>query len=483
MCGIVGYVGYEQATPMLLHGLKNLEYRGYDSAGVAVHNKGKINVVKSKGRLNNLSQILDGGKNLVGTIGIGHTRWATHGEPSDTNSHPHISESGKFAIVHNGIIENYLSLKNELIREGRTFISDTDTEVAVQLIDSLYDGNLLETVRKAINKLQGSYAFGILCSDFPDRIIAVRKDNPLIIGFGEKENYIASDIPAILSKTRNICRLEDGNIAVLMADNVTIYDNNMNVISPNITHINWDVSSAEKCGYSHFMYKEIMEQPKAIRDTILPRIKDGKIVLDNIELSADYLNSLSKICIVACGSAYHVGCIAKYVIEKVTRIPVEVDLASEFRYRDPIIDSSALVIVISQSGETADTLAALREAKKRGARILSIVNVVGSSIASESDDVIYTWAGPEIAVATTKAFSTQLAVIYLIAIYIAERLNKIPDETYNNYISELLQIPEKIEKILEKADEVKTLAESTFNARNAFFIGRGLDYAVSLEVL
>lgn len=481
MCGIVGYVGYDEATPMLLHGLEKLEYRGYDSAGVAVYSEGKLKVVKKKGRLKNLSDILDGGKKLLGNTGIGHTRWATHGKPSDINSHPHMSDSGKFAVVHNGIIENYLRLRSDLIQKGKKFVSETDTEVVAQLIDYLYEGNFLDAVMKATSMLEGSYALGIVCADFPEEVIAVRKDNPLIIGYGPKENYIASDIPAVLSRTRDICRLNDGEFAVLTKDDVKIYDANKNPIDKKITHIDWDISSAEKGGYDHFMLKEIMEQPKAIRDTIHPRIKDGKVVLDQINLSKEDLEKISKICILACGSAYHVGCAAKYVLEKLTRKPVEIDLASEFRYRDPIIDESVLVIVISQSGETADTLAALREAKKLGARILSIVNVVGSSIANDSDDVIYTWAGPEIAVATTKAYSTQLTVIYLIALYMAEKLNTITQSEYDLYIESLLKLPDQIEEIFENIDDIKAFAKKYFETDDVFFIGRNVDYALALE--
>ena len=481
MCGIVGYVGYDQATPMLLHGLEKLEYRGYDSAGVAVYNNNCLNLAKTKGRLKNLSDMIDEGRKLPGNIGIGHTRWATHGKPSDVNSHPHMSDSGRFAVVHNGIIENYLRLKGDLESKGKKFVSETDTEVIAQLIDYCYEGSFIDAVIKATSMLEGSYALGIMCKDFPDQIIAVRKDNPLIIGYGPKENYIASDIPAILSRTRDICRLNDNEFAVLTKDDVTIYDSNKNKLEKGITHIDWDISSAEKCGYDHFMLKEIMEQPKAIRDTIHPRIKDGKVVLDEIKLSKEDLEKISKICILACGSAYHVGCVAKYVLEKLTRKPVEIDLASEFRYREPIIDDSVLVIVISQSGETADTLAALREAKKLGARTLSIVNVVGSSIASDSDDVIYTWAGPEIAVATTKAYSTQLTVVYLIALYMAEQLNTISKEQYDSYIKCLMEIPDQIEEILKETDKIKLFADKYYESKDVFFIGRNIDYALALE--
>lgn len=481
MCGIVGYIGRENATPMLLHGLEKLEYRGYDSAGVAVYNGGALEVSKVKGRLKNLCAVVDGDNKLCGSVGIGHTRWATHGKPSEVNSHPHVSDSKKFAIVHNGIIENYLALKAELTRCGKVFVSETDSEVIAQLIDYHYHGDLMRAVIEAVKRLEGSYAIGILCADTPDQLIAVRKDNPLIIGIGENENYIASDIPAILSRTRDICRLEDNQIAVLSREDVTLYDLNGEVIEKDIVHIDWDICSAEKCGYEHFMFKEMMEQPKALKDTISPRIKNGEIVLDDIRLTKEDIENFSKISIIACGSAYHVGCTAKCVLEKLTRKPVEVDVASEFRYRHPIIDESVLVIAISQSGETADTLAAMREAKRAGARVLSIVNVVGSSIASESDDVLYTWAGPEIAVATTKAYSTQLSVIYLLGVYMAYTIGKISKEQYQEYIKELEALPEKIENILARKDEIKALADKYYTSSDVFFIGRNLDYSIAME--
>ena len=481
MCGIVGYIGNNEAAPILLNGLEKLEYRGYDSAGVAVYTGNKLEIAKAKGRLKNLSDLIDGGKKLHGKVGIGHTRWATHGKPSNINSHPQKSTSGKIAVVHNGIIENYLYLKEDLIKSGKKFVSETDTEVIAQLIEYFYDGDLLDSVIKTIEKIEGSYTLGIICEDNPDEIIAVKKNNPLIVGLGKGENYIASDIPAILSKTRDIWRLEDNEIAVLKKDSVTLYNTNKEIINKDTVHIDWDISSAEKQGYDHFMMKEIMEQPKAVRETISPRIKDGQVVLDNIKLSKEDLEKISKICIVACGSAYHVGCVAKYVLEKTTKIPVEIDLASEFRYRDPIIDNNVLMIVISQSGETADTLSALREGKKLGAKVLSIVNVVGSSIASDSDNVIYTWAGPEIAVATTKAYSTQLSVIYLIALYIGQKLGTISNEEYNSYIKDLESLPNKIEETLKCIDSVKEFALSHYKANNVFFIGRNFDYAVSLE--
>ncbi len=481
MCGIVGYVGEEQATPILLEGLEKLEYRGYDSAGVAIYDGKKLEVAKAKGRLKILKDMLHGGSDLKGTIGIGHTRWATHGKPSDINSHPQTSVSGKFAVVHNGIIENYLSLKQYLMRRGVAFVSETDTEVVAQLLEYYYKGDILEAIIRVISKVEGSYALGIICEDSPNELYAVRKDSPLIVGLGQGENFIASDIPAILNKTRDICRLNDNEIVVLTRSGITVYNTDKEEISKEPEHINWDISAAEKGGYEHFMAKEIMEQPKAVRDTISPRIKDGRIVLDDITLTPEQIKEFRRIFIVACGSAYHVGVVAKYILEKMTHIPVEVDVASEFRYRDPIIDEKVLVLVISQSGETADTLAALREAKRRGARVLSIVNVVGSSIANESDDVIYTWAGPEIAVATTKAYSTQLAVAYLIAIYMAEALGTITPEEYQEYIQELETLPDKIEKILENKQDIQYFASRNFNAKDIFFIGRNLDYAMSME--
>jgi glucosamine--fructose-6-phosphate aminotransferase (isomerizing) len=481
MCGIVGYIGEDQAAPILLSGLEKLEYRGYDSAGVAVYNGTSLQVVKAKGRLKNLSDMIGGGKDLSGTVGIGHTRWATHGKPSDINSHPQVSDQGKFAVVHNGIIENYLALKEYLISKGKNFVSETDTEVVAQLLEYYYKGDILDAVIKVIAKVEGSYALGILCEDDPDRLYAVRKDSPLIVGLGGHENYIASDVPAILNRTRDIYRLRDNEIVVLKRGGVTVYNTDKEIVPKQPEHIDWDVSAAEKGGYEHFMAKEIMEQPEAVRKTISPRIKNGRIVLDDIMLSAEQIKSFKKIFIVACGSAYHVGVVAKYVLEEMTRVPVEVDVASEFRYRSPIIDDKVLVIVISQSGETADSLAALREAKRLGARTLSIVNVVGSSIANDSDDVIYTWAGPEIAVATTKAYSTQLAVVYLLGIYLADKLGRLSAQEYDFYLSQLQVLPEKIQEVLGHKEKIQYLASKFFNAKDIFFIGRNLDYAMSLE--
>ena len=481
MCGIVGYIGDNQAAPILLEGLEKLEYRGYDSAGVAVFSENGIRVAKAKGRLRVLSELIEGGKAVAGTLGIGHTRWATHGAPSDVNSHPQTSEGGKFAVVHNGIIENYLYLKNHLMRRGVQFVSETDTEVVAQMLEYYDRGNILETIAKVISKVEGSYALGIISTEYPDRLFCVRKDSPLIIGVGAGENFIASDIPAILSHTRDIYRLKDNEIAVLTRDAVEFYNPDGDPVEKTIEHIEWDIEAAEKGGYEHFMMKEICEQPKAVRDTIAPRIRNGRVVLDDITLTAEQLRNFTKICIVACGTAYHVGVVAKYAFEELLRIPVEVDVASEFRYRKPIIDERTLMIIISQSGETADTLAALREAKRAGCRVLSIVNVVGSTIANESDDVIYTWAGPEISVASTKAYSTQLAVIYLLALYIGEKLGRLSAEELDRYIAELQQIPELIEKMLAHKENIQFFASRYFNAGDMYFIGRNVDYAASLE--
>ncbi|WP_101696618.1 glutamine--fructose-6-phosphate transaminase (isomerizing) [Clostridium minihomine] len=481
MCGIVGYIGGDQAAPILLSGLEKLEYRGYDSAGMAVYTGDSLQIAKSKGRLQVLHDLVDGGKKLPGSVGIGHTRWATHGKPSDINSHPQVSKSGKFAVVHNGIIENYQEIKQKLIQKDVNFVSETDTEVVAQLLEYYYKGDILDAFIKVISRLQGSYALGILCVDDPEKLYAVRKDSPLVVGLGEHENYVASDIPSILNFTRDFYRLKDNEVVELTRQGVKIFNMEKEPIEKELVHVDWDLSVAEKGGYEHFMFKEIMEQPKALRDTISPRIKDGRIVLDDVTLTAEQLKQFNRISIVACGSAYHVGVVAKYVIEKLTRIPVEVDVASEFRYRQPILDSNSLVIVISQSGETADTLAALRESKRLGARVLSIVNVVGSSIANDSDDVLYTWAGPEIAVATTKAYSTQLAVVYLLAIYMADLLGKLSAEEYDEYVRELQALPDKVEQALQNKEDIQYFASKHFSAKDIFFIGRNLDYAISME--
>jgi glucosamine--fructose-6-phosphate aminotransferase (isomerizing) len=481
MCGIVGYIGNEKATPILLDGLKKLEYRGYDSAGIAVYNDSGIHVEKAEGRLKVLCDMLQGGIRVNGTLGIGHTRWATHGKPSDVNSHPHMSGMGNFAVVHNGIIENHMKIKTYLRSLGQQFVSDTDTEVVAQLLEHYYKGDILDAIVKVISIVEGSYALGIICKDDPETLYAVRKDSPLIVGLGQHENFIASDIPAILEHTRDVYRMQDNEIARITKENVTIYNLAKEEVPFTPYRVDWDITSAEKGGYEHFMLKEIMEQPKAIQDTISPRIQNGRIVLDEMNLTAEEINNFQKIVIVACGSSYHVGMVAKYTIEKLVRIPVEVDVASEFRYRDPLVDESSLVIVISQSGETADTLAGLREAKRRGAKVVSVVNVVGSSIANESDGVLYTWAGPEISVATTKAYSTQLAMLYMIAIYFAEQRGHMDEETYQRYVEVLQKLPSQVEQALQNKETVQYVASRHFNAKNIFFIGRNIDYALSLE--
>ena len=472
MCGIVGYIGEKQAAPILLDGLSKLEYRGYDSAGVAVFDGKEIEVVKTKGRLQALSDRIDGGNKIKGTFGIGHTRWATHGEPSDVNSHPHTSESGKIAIVHNGIIENYVKLKEFLKGKGYHFVSETDTEVVAHLADYYYKGDLLDMVIKIIAKVEGSYALGIVSSDNPDELVAVRKDSPLIVGLGEGENFIASDIPAILFYTRKVYLIEDNEIAVIKKDSVKLYNTEKEEIQKEVFQVDWDVSAAEKGGYEHFMFKEIMEEPDSVMKTISPVIKDGLIKFDKIP---------SRISIVGCGSAYHVGVVGKYIIEQLTGIPVEVDIASEYRYRNPILTDDTLVVVISQSGETADTLAALRDSKKRGAKIFGIVNVVGSSIARESDEVLYTLAGPEIAVATTKAYSTQLVSVYLLALSLMKAQGKLTPEMEKQYADELLSLPEKIQQVIDNKEKIQYYASQYFNSKSVFFIGRGLDYALSME--
>ncbi|WP_295633188.1 glutamine--fructose-6-phosphate transaminase (isomerizing) [uncultured Intestinimonas sp.] len=483
MCGIVGFIGAEEAAPILLDGLERLEYRGYDSAGLAVYSEADgLKVVKAKGRLQVLSDIVEGGKSVHGMVGLGHTRWATHGEPSDINSHPHVGMSGRIAVVHNGIIENYAQIKEFLESKGVRFVSQTDTEVVAQLLEYYYRGDLMEAVTKVLHRIEGAYALGILCADCPDRLIAARKDSPLILGYGDGFSFLASDVTAIIKYTREVCYLEDGEIAVLTRDGIQVYDHPyLQPVEKEHHHVDWEVSAAEKGGYEHFMAKEIMEQPKAFRDTVFPRIQNSRVVLDDLNLDAGYLRETDKIYIIACGSSYHVGMVAKYILEKLLRKPVEVTLASEFRYCDPLVTDRTLCLVISQSGETIDTLAALREAKRLGARILSIVNVVGSSIARESDDVLYTWAGPEIAVATTKAYSTQLAVIYLIALRFAELLGTIGEEDYAALVSELLTIPTKMEEILENREAIQYYASIYFNHESIFFIGRNIDYAIGLE--
>ena len=482
MCGIVGYIGKQQAAPILLQGLKRLEYRGYDSAGICVAQDGVLRVEKAKGRLANLVELTDGGAKLPGTLGIGHTRWATHGEPNDINSHPHLSQNGKIALVHNGIIENYMEIRAFLEEKGVRFVSQTDSEVVAQLLEYCLGLPETETVSDAIymvlHRIEGAYAFGIVCADEPDRLYAARKDAPLLLGFGKGESFLASDVTALVQYTRDVVYMDDGEVAILTRDGIQVYNAMEQPVEKEHHHIDWEISAAEKGGYEHFMLKEIMEQPEALRRTISPRIQNGRIVLDDLTLDAARIR---KIDMIACGSSYHVCMVGKYNLEKLTRIPVEVSLASEFRYADPIVDEGTLVIVISQSGETLDTMAAMREAKARGARVLAIVNVVGSSIAREADDVLYTWAGPEIAVATTKAYSTQLAMVALLALYLADARGTIAPERYAQLVAELERLPEKVAKVLENQKEIQYFASQFFNHDSIFFIGRNLDYAVGLE--
>ena len=481
MCGIVGYTGYQKAAPILLEGLKKLEYRGYDSAGIAVLDDNRISVSKVTGRIANLCEKTADGKNCPGTVGIGHTRWATHGAPTDTNAHPHMSNDGKFAVVHNGIIENYIALREELTEKGYRFESQTDTEVIVHLIEMYYTGNLKNAVIKASSRLRGSYALGVVCTDEPEKLYAAREASPLILGVGIGENYFASDVTALVPYTRNVIYLDDGEFAEITPDSITVFDPAGRPVNKKISRITWDVQAAEKGGYEHFMLKEIIEQPGAIKATIAPRIKDGKIVLDEAGLTAEYLKSINKIVITACGSAYYAGCAGKYAIEKLCRIPVQVELASELRYSDPLIDEHTLVIVLSQSGETADTIAAMKECKKRGAKTLAVVNVVGSTIANIADHTLYTWAGPEIAVATTKGYTTQVSVLYLFALYAAEKMNRIDGKLYQKLLASLNTLPKKIQEALDINPQIPNLAKKYHNASSLFFIGRNTDYAVALE--
>lgn len=482
MCGIVGFIGREQAAPILLEGLSRLEYRGYDSAGLAVYDREKgLQVVKAKGRLQVLRDLTDGGAKVPGTMGLGHTRWATHGAPNDENAHPQVSQSGRIAVVHNGIIENYGELKSFLEAKGVVFTSETDTEVVAQLLEFYYAGDLLDAVFKVLHRIEGAYALGIVCADEPDKLVAVRKDSPLILGYGEGFQMLASDVTAVIQYTREVCYLDDGDVAVLTPGGVQVYDSLGQPEEKERSHVDWEISAAEKGGYEHFMFKEIMEEPKALKDTISPRIRDGKVVLDDLTITREDLEGMDRFYIIACGSSYHVGMAAKYILERLLRIPVEVTLASEFRYCRPIVSQRTLALVISQSGETIDTLAAMREAKRLGARLLSIVNVVGSTIARESDDVLYTWAGPEIAVATTKAYSTQLAVIYLLAIHFAGLLGRIDPEEYRELVEQLQLLPGKAEEILKHTEEIQYYASIYFNHDSVFFIGRNIDYAVGLE--
>ena len=484
MCGIVGFVGREEAAPILLDGLERMEYRGYDSAGIAVRSeKEGLQVKKAKGRLRVLRELTRNGAELSGTLGIGHTRWATHGEPNDVNAHPHISENGRIALVHNGIIENYMEIKEHLIKQGVTFTSDTDSEVVAQLLEFHYHecGNMLEAVGRVLRRIEGSYAFGIICADYPNALIAARKDSPLILGYGENGNFLASDVTAVIKYTRDVVYMDDGEIAVLTEDSIDVFDDELTPVDKEHHTVDWDVSAAEKGGYPHFMLKEIMEQPEAVRKTVSPRIKDGRVVLDDVALTADYVKELSRIYIIACGSSYHVGMVSKYNWERLLRRPVEVCLASEFRYSAPLVDEHTLVVVISQSGETLDTMAAMREAKRLGGRTLAVVNVVGSSIARESDDVLYTWAGPEIAVATTKAYSTQLVLMDLVGLYLADVLGTVEPAEYSAIVDELAALPEKLENVLAHVEDIQYFASRYFNHDSIFFIGRNLDYAMGME--
>ena len=482
MCGIVGYLGHRQATEVLIEGLSKLEYRGYDSAGVAVNTGNDLEIRKFKGRLAILAEDLE--KNPIhGGLGIGHTRWATHGEPSDVNSHPHFNMARTIAVVHNGIIENYMELKEELQAEGVVFLSQTDTEVVAHLVDKYYEGNLLDAVYKATERLRGAYALGVVCKDNDKELVSVRKDSPLVVGLGEGENFIASDIPAILKYTRKVYFLENGEFVHIVDDKVTVLNENREVVNKEVNEITWDVEAASKGGYEHFMLKEIYEQPNGVKETLVRRLNDnGEIQLDDIKMTKEDLDKINKVYIIACGTAYHAGLVGKFAIEKFAKIPVITDIASEFRYRDPFVDENTLVILVSQSGETADTLASLRYAKDKGARIMSVTNVVGSSIARESDDVFYTWAGPEVSVASTKAYTTQLVSFYMIALDFAIKKGTITKEFYFEMIEKLKEMPEKVDKALEQEAYIKDeVAKELKEASSAFYLGRGLDYNIAME--
>ena len=483
MCGIVGYVGTQEAAPILLDGLRRLEYRGYDSAGMAVCGPEGLQVCKTRGRLQALADLTEEGRTLTGTLGVGHTRWATHGEPNDINAHPQVSQSGLFAVVHNSIIENYALLRAQLTAKGYAFRSETDTEVVAQLLDYYYAASrdVFEAVNSMLSAVEGAYALGIVCADAPDRLIAARKDAPLLLGYGDGENFIASDVTALLRHTRDIVYMDDGELAIVTCGGIRIYDERRRPIEKEHHHIDWDVDAAEKGGYDHFMLKEIYEQPDAIARAITGRIRDGRVVLSDLTMTDREIRELGRVCIVACGSSYHVGMVGKYVLERLLRRPVEVSLASEFRYSDPIVGKGDLVIVISQSGETLDSMVALREAKKRGARILSIVNVVGSSIARESHDVLYTWAGPEIAVATTKAYSTQMVVLNLLGLYFGDILGTVDFDTYTAMVQGIEALPAQMAHILSDTAEIQAAARELAGHEQIFFIGRNLDYALSLE--
>ena len=481
MCGIVGYIGKSDGQKFVLNGLEKLEYRGYDSSGIVTVSDNRLHLTKKKGRLQVLRDELEQHP-LRGHLALGHTRWATHGAPSDVNAHPHTDEKSEFAIVHNGIIENYMELKHDLQEKGHHFLSDTDTEVIAHLLAEYDTGNLLDTVYEVKKHLQGAYALGIVSKNEPDTLIAVRKESPLIIGVGKEENFIASDIPAILEHTRDVYFIENGEVVVLTKDNVTIFDENRNLVTREVKHIDWDMSAATKAGYPHFMLKEIHEQPQAIRDTVKHRLQqDGTVSLGDVAWTKELLQDIHKIYIVACGTAYNAGRVGKVALERLTGIPVETDLASEFRYRDPFVNEHTLLILVSQSGETADTLAALREGKRKGARIFSVINVIGSSIARESDDVFYTWAGPEIAVASTKAYTTQLVAFYLIAMNMALLLGKMERSEYDRLLTEILALSDKIELMLKKESDIKQIADSIKDKNAVFYLGRNMDYNSALE--
>jgi len=482
MCGIVGYIGSQEAVSILLDGLEKLEYRGYDSAGVAIAGDGSIEVLKKQGKLGVLKDKLDG-HTYSANVGIGHTRWATHGRPSDENAHPHTDCTGKIAVVHNGIIENYISLKEWLQAQGHVFSSQTDTEVLPHLIEEFFEGDLLDAVLKATSKLEGSFAMAVVSSHEPNKLVAVRQDSPLVVGLGEGEYFLASDIPALLKHTRLTYILNDGEVAVLEPGGVTVMDRQRNKINKKVLEINWEAEQAEKGGYDHFMLKEIHEQPKALRDTFSGRIAadNSRVVLDEVKITPEEIRGLKKIFITACGTAYHAGLVGKYVIEKLVRLPVEVDIASEFRYRQPIIEPGTLVIIISQSGETADTLAALREAKRQGAHVIAVTNVIGSSVSREADDLIYTWAGPEIAVASTKAYTTQLASMYLIALHLAAVRGTIEPGELSRILAEMKKLDAKAQLLVDNAAEIRDFAAEISTSKSLFYIGRGLDYAVAME--
>ena len=480
MCGIVGYTGANSASPILLSGLRRLEYRGYDSAGVAVNTPDGLKMVKASGHLDNLISLIREDE-LNGTAGIGHTRWATHGAPTDNNAHPHMSNDGRFAIVHNGIIENYAALREELVGCGFKFTSETDTEVIVHLLEHYYKGDAKRAVLKTASRLEGSYALGVVCSDFPDRLFAAKLASPLILGVGAGESFFASDVTALVSHTKNVIYMEDGEFAELSPDSIEVFDCTGRTVQKSISRVVWDVEAAEKGGYEHFMLKEIMEQPRALKATVEPRVKNGRVVLDEFEQFGEKLKDIKKIVITACGSAYHAGCVGRYVIEELCRIPVQTELASELRYRNPIIDDSTLLIVISQSGETADTIAALKECKARGAVTLAIVNVVGSTIAKLADYVLYTWAGPEIAVATTKGYTTQIALLDLFAVWAADRLGKISEERYSELVEGISNLPERVQRAVDLNTHIPYLVQRYRGQSSMFFIGRNLDYAMCLE--